>query len=549
MTRSTEWSQVPADNNIPAKGGHQENMDRSDVNDQVRDNLASLRQFIEGPDWVDLLEENADDYTVSRVSTTKFNVTDDNGDDATLKFLPGRWCKVTGTGTPTVAYGYVASVVHADPVLTVTLAGIVDAAYAASDLPDTTITKVECFFLNRVRTAAFHPVGTTASQAPAQIPTIDDLGDGALLDQGTGNGFDADTVDGAEAVDLGYDGLSNRNALINGAMNVWQRGSDHTNVADQTYAADRWKVLMETTALWDCDREDSLVPDGFRHSCKLQASGTTNTKVCLFQVITGENSAEIIGNGKASLSYRLLLTGATGFSGVRAAILEWTGAEDAAQATWISAWRAENEDPAPAASWVIKNIPSADEAGTDADWQTITIEDVTISSSATNLAVAIWLDDKSYSDLDAFYVSGVQLVPGANATAFVYPRFEDELHRCRSYYAKTFDYAVTPAQNLSDYKGVLRTYGQVTTGAWDERWELGVWLNNVAGAYTGATLTGYSPEAASDQPYNVAAASTYGGGAVVAVIGGTSVVLSETAPAAGDQNDELIFHATLECEF
>jgi len=304
---------------------------------------------------------------------------------------------------------------------------------------------------------------------------------------------------------------------------------------------------METTALWNCDREDSIVPDGFRHSCKLSANGTTNTQVCLFQVISGENSAEIIGNGKASLSFRVLMTDATGFESMRAAILEWHGAEDAQQNTWIGAWPGAGTDPTPVANWYIQNVPT--DIGTAPGWQTIKIENVTISDLANNLAVAIWMDDQSYSDSDSFYITGVQLVPGANATAFVYPRFEDELHRCRSYYAKTFDYAVTPAQNLSDYKGVLRTYGQVTTGAWDERWELGVWLNNVAGAYTGATLTGYSPEAASDQPYNVAAASTYGGGAVVAVIGGTSVVLSETAPAAGDQNDELIFHATLECEF
>ena len=120
--------------------------------------------------------------------------------------------------------------------------------------------------------------------------------------------------------------------------------------------------------------------------------------------------------------------------------------------------------------------------------------------------------------------------------------------RCRPYYAKTFDYAVTPAQNLSDYKGILRSFAS-TGGIWQERWDIGVPINSVAGAYTGAAVTTYSADAASSEPYNETAPGTWGGGAVVSVIGGTSIDMQETSAAGGDADDRIALHATLEAEF
>ena len=550
MSRTTQWSQNAADNKDPAKGGWKENMNRSDVNNQARDNLAAHRTWIEDGEWVNLLEEDGDSFTVSRLSTTQFGVTDVGGEgtNASSKFPLNRWIQVTGTGGSTLVYGFVSARSYSDPLLTVTLDGIIDANYASSDLPSSTVTQVDCYLNSRVREAAFHPTGTTLVQSPAQIPTIDDLGDSATVDQGTGNGLDADTVDGFEALDLGVDGLTNRNALINGAMNVWQRGPDNTNVADQTYAADRWKVLMETTTLWDCDRDDVVRPDGFRHSLKLQASGTTDTKVAIFQVISGENSAEIIGNGKASLSFQLFLDTGTGFEGVRAAILEWRGAEDAQQNTWISSWGLKDVDPTPVADWHIQNTPVDDEAAATAgSWQEITIENITISSAATNLAVSIWLDDKSFTNLDAWYVSGVQLVPGATATKFVYPRFEDEWARCRPYYVKTFDYAVTPGQAKGDL-GVLQTFAS-STGQWFDRWDFGFQLFNVAGSYAGATAIFYSPNLASGLPFNKDDNDTYLGGNVVRNGSGSSISMYGTTFGAADAGDRIQVHCTIETEF
>jgi hypothetical protein len=200
-----DWTRTAADNVDLSKDGWPEGMNRSSVNNQARAGMAALRTLIEDGEWNDLLSEHLADFTVSRVSPTQFRVTDDNGTNATSKFPVGSWVKVTGTSSPTVSYGRISAVSSygAGPSIDVTLADIVDASYASSTLPDTTVTLVECYWNRRIRQAAFHPVGKTTSQAPAEIPTIDDLGDGATLNQGTGGGFDADTVDGHHAQTAG----------------------------------------------------------------------------------------------------------------------------------------------------------------------------------------------------------------------------------------------------------------------------------------------------------------------------------------------------------
>ena len=132
MSRTTQWSRTAADNDDPAKGGWKENMNRSDVNNQARDNLAAHRTWVEDGEWVNLLEEDGDDYTVTRASTTQFHVTDGTGTNAIAKFPLNRWIQVAGTGGSTLVYGYVSARSYSAPVLTVTLAGIIDANFTAS---------------------------------------------------------------------------------------------------------------------------------------------------------------------------------------------------------------------------------------------------------------------------------------------------------------------------------------------------------------------------------------------------------------------------------
>lgn len=438
-----QWSKTADDNDELSKDGQPEGQDRDTTNDQDRKALAALATFHEDGEWVDLTKQNDADFTISRAGVKSFLVTNAGGVDASSKFPVGRWCKVTGTGTPTVAYGQVLTAVYSIPNLTVTLEFVVDAAYAASDIPDTSVTKVECYFNSRIRQAAFHEVGTTLAQTPSQLLSIDDVSSPAVIAQlNAGTGLDADTLDSKDSVVFSLLATVQRNALINGSMSVWQREIGFTLPASGVYTADRWQVLVES-AKWDVAREDTDLPAGFRHAYKLTSNDVPghDQKAGIFTVLSGEDSAAIVGAGTASISYWVKNPTTNGIAKMRAAILEFTGTEDTLTNV-VSAWSAEGTDPALDANWAYANTPSADEQDADDSWVEVKIENVTINSATKNIAVFIWIEDKTYNNGDIVRITGAQLVAGALALPYQPRKFHEELALCLPYYAKSYDYDV-----------------------------------------------------------------------------------------------------------
>lgn len=464
-----KWSTTAADNVVVADGGAPERHDRDKVNDITRTQNAAIRAWYEDAEWVDLLQSNLDDFAVSRISSTQFRVADVGGTDASSKFPVGSWVKVVGTGSPSVAFGRVASIAYSAPNLDVTLAGIVDASYASSNLPSSTVTQVLCFLSRRTREAAFHPVGATLAQTPAQIPTIDDLGDGAALDMGSGGGFDADTVDGHHASDFQVAGAIDENLLVNGGFDVWQRRLDFNGATapdDDTYVADRWIFLHEAGAAspnnpFDVKKTTLL---GFAPAlgapihacCEIEANGNltaspSSEKFGLLQIVRSQVSAAAIGKGKASASFWLLNPTTTGIANMRAAILEWTGAPDAVTSDLVTAWGAEGANPSLAASWAYISTPAAIPA--DSAWVEVKIENATVSSTARNLALFIWADDKSFSATDIVRVTGAKLEAGVASTPYKPVSFEAALAACEPYYCKTYDH--------DDAPGSVTTNGEI----------------------------------------------------------------------------------------
>lgn len=474
MSEVKQWSQVDADNDDATKGGWPEGMNRSDVNDRNRENLGAVRRFFENGEWVDLLKEHEGDFTVSRGGVKVFVVTDAGGADASLKFPTGSWVKVTGTGGNTPVYGDVLTAVYSGGAgtTTVTLDTCFDANYAVSaDIPTTTVTLVECFWSRRTRQAAFHPVGATLSQAPAEIPSIDELGDGATLDQGTGNGFDADTVDGLHASAFQLSGGSAHNAIINGSFQVWQRGLGFTQAADNVLTADRWVVLGET-AHWDVDQETINLPAGAYRGLRLTANGTTTSKVGILQVITGGDSRPIVGAGAASLSFDVLCPTSTGIgdnpsSGIRAAVLEWSGTEDTLGISRdiVNMWSVEGTDPTLVTNWAYANTPSVDEHAQDDAWTRVEIENITITAGTKNLAVFIWIEDKTFGGTDAVRFANVQLVPGTLASNYQYRHLGQEVDLCLPFYQKTYEPDVAP-QTITGIGALEVTAAQRQVGAY-----------------------------------------------------------------------------------
>lgn len=52
--------------------------------------------------------------------------------------------------------------------------------------------------------------------------------------------------------------LGMKNAIINGAFNVWQRGTSFVGIASASYSADRWTYVKSTTAVHDVSRSTDV---------------------------------------------------------------------------------------------------------------------------------------------------------------------------------------------------------------------------------------------------------------------------------------------------
>ncbi len=108
-----------------------------------------------------------------------------------------------------------------------------------------------------------------------------------------------------------------------------------------------------------------------------------------------------------------------------------------------------------------------------------------------------------------FYLAGVQLERGPQATAFEAVPFAMELARCQRYYVKSFPYATAPAQNTGSNLGAI------------------VWINILGGAVGGGsqsvpfptrmrtapTITLYNPGAANAQIRNLSTPADWSGSA------------------------------------
>ena len=68
-----------------------------------------------------------------------------------------------------------------------------------------------------------------------------------------------------------------RNLIINGAMNVAQRGTSHAAIAHNAYGIDRFKFTNNTSAAYTLS-QSSTSPDGFANSLKLDCT-TADTSI------------------------------------------------------------------------------------------------------------------------------------------------------------------------------------------------------------------------------------------------------------------------------
>ena len=242
--------------------------------------------------------------------------------------------------------------------------------------------------------------------------------------------------------------LSNRNLIINGAMQVAQRGTQVTGVTTSGYrTVDRFKINVSNLGTWTIDQATDA-PAGFTKSFK--ATCTTA------DANPADGSVLMVYQPEAQ-DLQLLDFGASGAKSITLSF--WVKSNKTGAAT-IAVLQLQNSNKlvsfeysiSSADTWEQKTITiPGDTAGVINDDNGAGFQfEWWLNSGSNNTAGshrATWTTfaqgDRNPSNLgvggatsDYFAITGVQLEVGTVATPFEHRSYGDELARCQRYYAR-----------------------------------------------------------------------------------------------------------------
>ena len=231
-------------------------------------------------------------------------------------------------------------------------------------------------------------------------------------------------VDGLQMPSAGP--LFARNKIINGSMEVAQRGTSST--ANGYVSLDRWYVNQSggsTTFSQETFAAGSEI-EGLKNYAKLAVSASSDYTSILQRV----EDVRAVPAGSITVSF-------------------W--AKGTAPSGDLNVWFVQN----------FGNGGSADVDGTPqtvtltSSWQRFSLQFTIASTSGKTIGTSsyfqIQIGQHSNTGTTAWEldITGVQLEVGEKATPFEHRSFGDELARCQRYYQKSYDYNTTPGTNTS----------------------------------------------------------------------------------------------------
>jgi len=251
-----------------------------------------------------------------------------------------------------------------------------------------------------------------------------------------------------------------RNIVINGAMQVAQRGTSHTPTTSEVYTLDRFKIFPQgSTAGRATITQDSSAPNGFANSLKIDVT-TADTSIAASEayILGYQAEGQDVQMFKKGTSEAEQYTVSFYVKGNASAtyVLELFDMDNSRQ---ISKTFNVTTDWAR----VIMTFPSDTTGSFDDDNASSlalffhlhagsTYTSGTINSSswaANNNANRVGSGTTSIFDSTdrTFFITGLQMEVGSVATPFEHRSFGEELQLCQRYFCKTFQYAQAPAQN------------------------------------------------------------------------------------------------------
>lgn len=231
---------------------------------------------------------------------------------------------------------------------------------------------------------------------------------------------------------------SNRNALINGAMTVWQRGTTFSSIGGGIYTADRWSTT--TTASSTITRDTDTPSYQFRYSLKMAAPSTFSTaEYAMRQWLEVQDLRRFAGK---SVTLSFWIKSSKTSLKCRVAAYTSTGGTDTTQSVTVTA-----------NTWTKVTFTSTAFSG------------VTAWSNGDNASGAFFdigfADNLSYTSSDYVMFTGVQVEEGSVATPFEFEDYGTTLRKCQRYYQKSYNTGTAPATNTNT--GMIYSTGCVVS--------------------------------------------------------------------------------------
>jgi len=242
--------------------------------------------------------------------------------------------------------------------------------------------------------------------------------------------------------------LSNRNLIINGAMQVSQRGTSFDGA--EQYLCDRWRFGRQTDGYNLGWSQSTTAPDGFANSLKMNVttadtSLNANVFALVQQRFEGQNLQMLKKGTSAAESVTVSFYVRSAKTGTY--ILELIDKDNSDR--HISKSYTINS----VNTWEYKSITfEGDTTGAldndvnrslDVNWWLASGSDRNSGTLATSWQ-AFDDTDRAVGQVNIFdstsndwYITGVQMEVGEQATAFEHRSFGDELARCQRYYYET----------------------------------------------------------------------------------------------------------------
>jgi hypothetical protein len=265
--------------------------------------------------------------------------------------------------------------------------------------------------------------------------------------------------------------LGNRNLIINGAMQVAQRGTSASTSSSGFYTVDRFYIEANgTTPTVTMSQDTASTPDVFTNALKLEVTSTgTPTGFNLAQKIEGYVFSSAGFGGSSAKDLTLSFWVRSSITGTYSIAM----LNSSANRSYVAEYTINSAN-----TWEQKTITiTGDTSGTwlttnGAGLQAFFCLDNDGGSFSTS-TIGSWLSSNKYAGSAnqvnwagtngaTFYLTGVQLEVGDTATPFEHRSYGQELALCQRYFTSLEKGATGPFSHIPT--GIMGVYNDTTQG-------------------------------------------------------------------------------------